>query len=384
MQEWITNAAALRWRRMFPERQIYLRSNGQVKYVALPPVVQFAACLAVCCITIWVGIASANLIFEDELLAARDRQLKEIQDAYAGMSAEVAQIQQRFLTATLELEAKHRLLTNLAGQKQPVTKIPAPSSQSGLQTARPGQAELAFGDQFEGNVRSLEARLSTIDAAQSDLLFRFGKDADGTIDALEKLIGQTGLNVEKVVARAGKTRPATGGPLIPLPPSRAADSPGFANITNRLGRLELLRETLFSLPLAGPLDRYYISSNYGYRRDPFTHVRAFHSGIDMVAPKGNPVRAPAPGRVIFAGRNGPYGNMIELDHGNGIHSRYGHLSKINVKPGDRVVLRTLIGLVGSTGRSGTPHLHYEVWADGQPRNPRSFMKAGENVFQKQG
>ena len=76
--------------------------------------------------------------------------------------------------------------------------------------------------------------------------------------------------------------------------------------------------------------------------------------------------------------------MIELDHGQGIHTRFGHLSKINVRRGEMVSLRKLIGLVGSTGRSGTAHLHYEVWVDGKPRNPRNFMKAGENVFQRQG
>ncbi len=381
MLECITNAAAMRWQRLFPERQIYLRSNGQVKYVALPPVAQFAATMAMFIVVAWVGIASANLIFKDEILAARDQQLKEVQSAYAGMSAEIAQIQQRFLTATLELEAKHRLLANLAGHRQPTGRLPENSS---LPALAPDSAKLAFSNQFEGNVRALEARLSSIHESQRDLVAGFENEADKTIDALEALIEKTGLDANKLVSRASKGASAAGGPLIPLPGSNAMDAPEFKKLSSRLGRLEMLRKTLFGLPLADPLDSFYVSSNYGYRRDPFTRAKAFHSGLDMVAPHGSPIRASAPGKVIFAGRNGPYGNMIELDHGNGIHSRYGHMSKITVRLGEQVGLRGLIGLVGNTGRSGTSHLHYEVWVDGQPSNPQNFMRAGENVFQRQG
>ena len=88
--------------------------------------------------------------------------------------------------------------------------------------------------------------------------------------------------------------------------------------------------------------------------------------------------------IIFAGYNGPYGNMVEIDHGNGVKSRYGHMSRLAVSKGQKVGLRDVIGYVGNTGRSGTAHLHFEVWFDGKPRNPLNFLKAGENVFQRQG
>lgn len=383
----IINIATRRWRRIFPERQIYIRSHGQVRYVTFPPVVQLAVLITVTLSGIWIAIASINFIYKDEKLAARDQQIKEIQGAYAGVSADMAQIQQRFLTATLELEAKHRQLAGLVNHgAQPALKPGLSKSPNQLlpASAKPVLDKKAVGEVFDGNVRALEARLADVKHAQSGLILSFAKDADITIVALEKLIAQTGLDVAQVVRHAGKAAPATGGPLIPAPNTASKDAPGFHKLSTSLERLEMLRETLFSLPLAAPVSKYSVSSGYGYRRDPFTRARAFHSGIDLVAPRGEPVFASGPGIVIFSGRNGPYGNMIEIDHGQGIHSRYGHLSKINIARGDKVGLRDLIGLVGSTGRSGTPHLHYEVWFDGKPRNPGNFLKAGRDVFQRQG
>lgn len=387
----IMDIATSRWRRVFPERQIYVRSHGQVRYVTLPPLAQFTAVLAVIMSAIWVSIASVSLIFKDEMLAARDRQISEIQGAYAGVNAEIAQIQRRFLATTLELETKHRQLAGLVGlpaampQKAPqASGDKAPAASPGNVPPAGGAGKRASGAAFDGNVRALEARLSSIKDEQSGMIYGFAKDAETTVVALEQLIAKTGLDVNKLVSRSANASPAAGGPLIPFPVSGAADMPAFQNLSASIGRLEILRAALFRLPLAAPVGRYYVSSGYGYRRDPFTRARAFHSGVDLVAPRGDPVYASAPGIVIFAGRNGPYGNMVEIDHGQGIHSRYGHLSKINVVRGNKLIARDLVGLVGSTGRSGTPHLHYEVLLDGKTRNPANFMKTGQDVFQRQG
>ena len=135
------------------------------------------------------------------------------------------------------------------------------------------------------------------------------------------------------------------------------------------------------MPLAQPLDYYYISSRYGKRRDPVNKRWAVHYGLDMAASKKSPVYVTAPGKVTFVGWKGNYGNFIMVDHGNGIETRYGHLHKILVKKGDTVDYRTKIGLVGSTGRSTGAHLHYEVRVNGTNVDPFKFIKAGRNVFQ---
>lgn len=122
-----------------------------------------------------------------------------------------------------------------------------------------------------------------------------------------------------------------------------------------------------------------LTSHFGTRRDPFTGEYRHHSGIDIAAPLGTSVRSAASGRVIFAGRAGGYGNMVELDHGNGLRTRYAHLSRILVGSGATVAEGELIAEAGSTGRSTGSHLHFEVRQDGAARNPLPYLIGPRSV-----
>jgi murein DD-endopeptidase MepM/ murein hydrolase activator NlpD len=128
------------------------------------------------------------------------------------------------------------------------------------------------------------------------------------------------------------------------------------------------------LPSVLPIEGGWYSSNYGWRIDPISGVRAFHEGMDFMAEMGTPARAAAGGMVIYSDFHSQYGNMIEIDHGNGLVSRYAHLSKRLVKNGDVVLSGSTIGAVGSTGRSTGPHLHFEVRQNGAPLNPVQFLR----------
>ncbi len=121
--------------------------------------------------------------------------------------------------------------------------------------------------------------------------------------------------------------------------------------------------------------RNTITSSFGTRLDPFTRGLAMHSGIDFRAATGTAVRATAPGKVIEAGYNGGYGRMVEIDHGNGVSTRYAHLSSIQVSEGDTIRAGQVLGAVGSTGRSTGPHLHYEVRIDDDATDPMRFLRA---------
>ena len=123
----------------------------------------------------------------------------------------------------------------------------------------------------------------------------------------------------------------------------------------------------------GPAARQ-ISSPFGYRKDPFTRQRRFHTGIDIAGPKKSPVVATAHGRVVFAGRNGNYGKTVIIDHGSGYQTRYAHLARIKTKKGKRVKRGEVIGKLGQTGRATGPHLHYEVRRNGKPVDPRPYLK----------
>jgi murein DD-endopeptidase MepM/ murein hydrolase activator NlpD len=129
------------------------------------------------------------------------------------------------------------------------------------------------------------------------------------------------------------------------------------------------------LPSHSPIVDGWFSSNFGHRIDPFTGTQSFHEGIDFPADAGTPVVAAASGKVIAAGHHPQYGKIIEIDHGNGLLSRYAHASKVFVKEGELVLRGQRVASVGSTGRSTGPHLHFEVRLNGVPQNPARFLQS---------
>jgi hypothetical protein len=200
----------------------------------------------------------------------------------------------------------------------------------------------------------------------------------GNVGALEDVVDETGIDVERLIARATRRPvPAQGGPLQVAAPDRI-----HASISSNdpmswdIQRLVILQRVARSLPLAPPLDRFRVTSPFGKRRDPFTDTWAYHSGIDFGAPRHAEVLATAPGRVILAGPLGPYGNTVEIAHGMGIVTRYGHLKSLAVEVGQSVSFRTPVGVIGTTGRSTSRHLHYEIRIDDQVLDPAKFLEAG--------
>ncbi len=132
------------------------------------------------------------------------------------------------------------------------------------------------------------------------------------------------------------------------------------------------KQLLASAPSVWPA-RGYVTSDFAVRLDPYTADRVMHDGIDIAAAPGTPIKAPADGAVVFAGLEGGYGKVLVLDHGYGLKTRYGHLSRIDVKLGQKVRRGDHIASIGTTGRSTGPHLHYEVRVNGVPENPRKFI-----------
>ena len=177
---------------------------------------------------------------------------------------------------------------------------------------------------------------------------------------------------------------AAGGPL--LPPVEGAQNDDLVDDANvvmsALLRFKAAREAIDAAPVHTPYDgTLRISSTFGNRRDPFTGRAAFHSGIDFPAPSGTSVLSAGAGKVSFVGQRSGYGNVVEVDHGNGLVTRYGHLSAFLVKEGQIVATGTPIAKVGSTGRSTGPHLHFEVRRDDNAVNPQQFLNVGKRLQQ---
>jgi murein DD-endopeptidase MepM/ murein hydrolase activator NlpD len=156
--------------------------------------------------------------------------------------------------------------------------------------------------------------------------------------------------------------------------TRALDDRGDKlGVLDSLYTIDSARKKL--IPTVLPVQAGWNSSTYGWRIDPFTGQRAFHEGIDFIADAGTPIRAAAGGVVVYSDLHPQYGNMVEIDHGNELVSRYAHASKRLVKAGDVVLSGTLIAEVGRSGRSTGPHLHFEVRQRGVPQNPAHFLRS---------
>lgn len=232
-------------------------------------------------------------------------------------------------------------------------------------------------------VDSLEKTIADMKKAQIELFSRFTELASDKIDEVETALSSTGIDLDKLIRKTQK-QIGTGGPFVPEVPEGEAVDPLKQSMNDahlKLDRLALLSKLSSTMPLKAPLtEGYRISSTFGRRTDPINGRGAMHEGLDLVNHYKSPVFAPAPGKVVYAGWRGGYGRLVEIDHGNGLHTRYGHLAKVSVKKGQVIETGTEIGLLGNSGRSTGAHLHYEVRVNGEPHDPMLFIKAGSDVF----
>jgi len=230
-------------------------------------------------------------------------------------------------------------------------------------------------------VDNVIVRLQTsLDQVESRQLAALNSVEDGMESRVRRMRGVfTDLGLDMAQLEAATPRVGMGGPFIPvkLAPNASAFERQLYQINITRAQVERLNRTLALVPYRKPVvGEVEFTSGFGIRSDPFLGRPAMHTGLDFRASTGDPVRATANGKVASSGWAGGYGRMVEIDHGNGLSTRYGHLSEINVKVGDTVKIGQVIGAVGSTGRSTGPHLHYETRIDGEAVDPQKFLRAG--------
>lgn len=237
------------------------------------------------------------------------------------------------------------------------------------------------------NVKRMKGGVEGVLARLSDSLDRVAARQISTLNALEESYDSKAKRMRSVLTDlgldAGKapTAPLTtgsvGGPFVPASVDANAFEKQIYRINAARTHVERLTNTLAGVPVRKPVfGDIDMSSPFGMRMDPFMKGPAIHTGIDMRGDAGDPVRATATGTVTIASWNGGYGKMVEIDHGNGLATRYGHLSAIDVTLGQKVRIGQIIGKIGSTGRSTGPHLHYETRIEGEAVNPEKFLRAG--------
>jgi hypothetical protein len=223
----------------------------------------------------------------------------------------------------------------------------------------------------------LQTSLDKVEGRQMAALSAVEDGMESRVRRMRGVINDLGLDMAQLEAAA--PRAGMGGPFVPvkLPPDAGAFERQLYRINVTRAQVERLNRTLALVPYRKPvIGEVEFTSGFGVRSDPFLGRPAMHTGLDFRAATGDPVRATANGKVVSSGWAGGYGRMVEVDHGNGLATRYGHLSEINVKVGDSIKIGQVIGAVGSTGRSTGPHLHYETRIDGEAVDPQKFLRAG--------
>ncbi len=223
-------------------------------------------------------------------------------------------------------------------------------------------------------------------AANRQALQDIDRRARSAIAEMEQLIAATGISPGREARPQAVQRTASrGGPFVPWtglePESGGVDPDRASRVESNVERLEALQDILRRLPLASPVEQLMVADRFGFRVDPFTAQPAMHEGVDLRGSPGAAVFATAAGVVIFAGWKSEYGNVVEIDHGLGIVTRYAHLGRFAVRAGQVVARHQQLGEIGSTGRSTGVHLHYEVRVDGRARNPMTFLRVDPHVPQ---
>jgi len=453
----------------FPERQIYIRSDGRVQFFTFGPSLQATIAGLSLIFLGWVAFATVNVVFKDRIIAAKDHRYQEMQSAYESrvsdlqtsydeLNGALVSAEDRFKETADELETKQNTIIKFINRKgqidqtlQTLASGGAPQAQTAgsivLGNAPPTSGYTDSDSDFQPNetvspappraaprIRSMRAsfldlggavgrisgflfgsaghvsdspapailmqhpalraiafetdRVKQIGVSEAELLTGTEQRLSERVGGLQNIIRRTGISPEQYERKFGEAE-GVGGPEIPL---QSVQIEGIADESFKnaylsasavLEQMNSIMASLRHVPLTTPVHGlgFNRTSGFGPRVDPFTGRYSFHPGLDFAGPYGAPVAATAAGTVVWAGPRGGYGNLVEVDHGYGIHTRYGHLSLVMVRPGARVSQGTIIGKLGSTGRSTGPHVHYEVWYENTVRNPGNFIEAGHHVLE---
>jgi murein DD-endopeptidase MepM/ murein hydrolase activator NlpD len=249
-------------------------------------------------------------------------------------------------------------------------------------SAQPAPSLTAAAEDLDAAARSaiIDRSLDQMDSGQMKALAAIGRSAERAASRDAGIVAKIGLDPAKLAPPHGEG--AVGGPFIPaeVDPNAPAFDQALTRAARDVAMAERLKALMPFMPVRMPLfGDASITSPFGYRADPFLGRLALHPGVDLVEAWGAEIHATGAGRVTHAGPMGGYGIMVEIDHGNGLVTRYAHMSKALVEEGQDVVQGAVLGKMGSSGRSTGPHLHYEVRVDGEPVDPERYLRAGADL-----
>src|ERR1700731_134556 len=354
-----------------PEQQEGYTLVHAGKQVRFGPVAFWIVVGTVTLLGMWSAATATYFAFRDNVLTRLIARQAEMQYAYEDRIAELRAKVDRTTSRQLldqeqfdqKLEQIMRRQTRLESRAPIITDVP-PNPFAQIQGV-------------DNVVGRLQASLDRVESRQMAALNAVEDGLGSRVRRVRGVFSDLGLDIPQL--ESATPRAGMGGPFVPV--KLSANAGAFERQLYRINitraQVERLNRTLALVPYRKPvIGEAEFTSGFGIRSDPFLGRPAMHTGLDFRAATGAPVRATANGKVVSSGWAGGYGRMVEIDHGNGLSTRYGHLSEIGVKVGDPIKIGQVIGAVGSTGRSTGPHLHYETRIDGEAVDPQKFLRAG--------
>ncbi|WP_169331800.1 M23 family metallopeptidase [Robiginitomaculum antarcticum] len=394
-------------KKWFPERQIIHRSGGQIQSFVIGQKVQICAVSATLLTLTWCIFTFANLAIGNNPLRSSVKQVKILEadferrlaNSHANEANALALLESQrreFQQARADFEQRHSVLREIMfsrGDRKPgdgESKGAFQYAHSAVMMApvvrdrlpRTSRSDIITAD--DGDASTLAAAsLSGLAKDQNDILLTTELKAQSAIEYSRAVMRETGLNVSELLELGPY---GSGGPEIAYQSNSALDTDAFLprteSIRARVQQASVMNRALSSIPLGHPIDdEFYRTSAFGARKDPFTKRTAFHGGVDFAGRRNASIVATADGIVSFVGIRAGYGRVVEINHDHGIVSRYAHLAKTSVKKGDNITKGDKVGGMGSSGRSTSTHLHYEVIFQGQTKDPEKFIRAGLYVQQ---
>ncbi len=370
-----------------------MRTDGHVRFLRLSAGVQRkAAYVAVGALSAWL-VGTASLVGWQAWTSWQNRDFEQraaaVQKAEARVAAERKSVEQIAESLDTRQDQLETLFKSHFGDQPEEAMLPEPPGAAAPATEGKPVSIPASAPASASTSAAVVPTVAIAVAVPADPVTRLRESAlrqEQMVAALTEAASERTRRAEQALLTFGikpESRQAQGGPFLPWlgrPAKAKLDAP-LQRLANVLQRMEQVEALLMAVPSARPADGMSLTSGFGFRHDPFNGQRAMHAGLDFRGPHGSPIRAAAPGRISFVGVKSGYGNVVEVDHGHGIQTRYAHLSGFSSRVGQAVQSGQSIARMGSTGRSTGTHLHFEVRVNGTAVNPRRFLEANPHVLE---
>lgn len=373
--------------RIFCRRNIIIISEHKTAHVPVHPLLQLVSLSGLIVFITWVAYSTGSYVTAQQVLEEKDRKLASTSQENERIGAEFALLRRDLVKVLKEGDGNE-----LGEYAKMMTEQ---YNADGTSIAEPTNGGVDKSSAILARIEYLENKVHALQETHNGMIADIRATTGGKIKEFENIIARTGVKAEPLVRSAeikvkrdeqareryNRTRRAAendprGGPFVPSRTGsllRENDTELYFN----LKRMMVLNEVVSAMPLSRPIGVARTTSGFGTRFDPFNGRLARHTGIDFVGAHGTNIVASADGVVKDTGWQNGYGKAVDVVHGYGFSTKYGHLSAITVKPGQHVKKGQVIGKQGSTGRSTGSHLHYEVRYNNVPLNPKNFLTAAK-------